>query len=149
MLGKRRGERKLHTSDRLLGEEVVFHRFHRVHSKRPLQGLRRVLEYEPPRERRIILFDGLDLMPNATSDVNEYDCLRIVSEALGDAFSEREEIEPAVPALALTSHPEHESFVVCRMLGKPFEKGILRAMAELERIIRRVGWVLVFCFLQE
>lgn len=109
------------TRDHLPGEEVVFHRLHRLDRERLLHGFGRVLEDEPPRERRIVLFDRLDLVPDPATDVDEHDRFRLVPKTLRNALCEREEVEPAIAAFALTGHPEHKSIVSRRMLGEPFE----------------------------
>lgn len=89
-------------------------------------------------------------MPDATSDVDEHDGLRIVAlEAIADTFGEREEVKPAISALALCSHPEHEGFMVGWMVGEPFEEGLGGVVGRLEGTIGAVGRVLVFGSLEE
>lgn len=138
------------TCDWLLGEEVILHRFHGHHGERALQCFGSVLKDEPPWERRIVLFDGLNLMPDAASDVDKHHGLRIVIvEAIGNTLGEGEEVEPAIAALALSGHPEHKSFVVDWVFGEPFEDGLGGVVARLERTVGAVRRVLVFGFLEE
>ncbi len=109
------------TRDHLPCEEIVFHRLHRLDRERLLQGFGRVLENEPPRERRIVLFDRLDLVPDPATDVDEHDRFQLVRKTIRNPVCEWEKVEPAIAAFALTGHPEHKSIVGRRMLGEPFE----------------------------
>lgn len=71
------------TCDWLLAEEIIFHRFHTLYGQRSLDSIRSILEDESPWKRRVILFDGLDLMSHSASDVDEhYGLLFLILESV-------------------------------------------------------------------